>query len=197
MKNRIAPAGAAVVLRGERLREQQAAARVDGVAAVQLVGRELLQGLRAAAGVVGDDDVDVPEGPPRGLDDPGRGGRVAEVRADVLGPATGGPDRVDHGLGAVRIGAPRLLGVVRNPGVHDDGGAVPGQPAGDRGPDRDPPADPGDEGDPALQRERHPGCPLVGVIAANHGGDVGVVTAATVSLPPHDTIARVDHGGRG
>ena len=119
------------MLRGERLREQQAAAGVDGVAAVQLVGRELLQGLRAAAGVVGDDDVDVPEGPPRGLDDPGRGGRVAEVRADVLGPATGGPDPVDDGLGTVRVGTPGLLDVVRDPGVHDDGGTV-ARPAGGR-----------------------------------------------------------------
>jgi len=71
MKNRMRPPSGAAVVRGrERLREQQAAARVDGVAAVQLVGRELLQCLRAAAGVVGDDDVDVPESPPHGLGDP-------------------------------------------------------------------------------------------------------------------------------
>jgi hypothetical protein len=125
------------------------------VAAVQLVRGQLLQVLGAAAGVVRDDDVDVPERPTGCCDDPGGGVGVGQVGADVLGPAAGRPDLRDDGLGAARVGAPGLLGVVRNPGVHDDGGAVTGQPAGDRGTDRDPPPDPGDDDDPPVERAGH------------------------------------------
>jgi hypothetical protein len=94
----------------------------------------------------------VAEGLPRGVDHAGGSRGIGQVRADVVGPSARIPDLGDDALGTAGIGAPRLLGVVRDPGVHEHGGTVGGQPAGDRGTDRDPPADPGDEGDAALER---------------------------------------------
>jgi hypothetical protein len=84
------PAGTGVlVLGGEGLGEQQAGAGVDRVAEVQLGGGEVLQVLSAAAGVVGDEGVDVAEGVACGGDDGVGCGGVGEVGAEMLDPAAG------------------------------------------------------------------------------------------------------------
>lgn len=108
---------AALVLRGEGLHQQQRRAGVDRVAEIDLLDGQVLQSLGAAASVIGDDGVQVPEGAAGGVHEPGRGVGVGQIRADVLDPPTPAAKLGDQGLCTTGIGTPRLLGVVWGPRV--------------------------------------------------------------------------------
>ena len=113
---------------------------------------ELGQPAAAAAGVVHDQDVDVPERCARRGDDRGRGGGVGEVRGDVLHPAAVGGEGGHHPVDAERVCLPRLAGVVSGEGVHAHRGAEVQQAAGDGEADAGPPAGAGDDGHTAVKR---------------------------------------------
>lgn len=144
-------ATAALVLRGEGLHQQQRRAGVDRVAEVDLLHGQLLQHLGAASGVVGDDDVQVPEGAAGGVHEPVGVVGVGQVRADVLDPPTTAAKLLDQGLRATGVGTPRLLRVVRGPRVQQHRSAISDEPPGHTGPDGDPTAGTRQQDDAAAQ----------------------------------------------
>ena len=103
--------------------------------------------VRAAGGVVADEDVDVAEGVVGGGEQRLGGVRPREVEAGVGDLAA---DRLEHGLDPAGVGAPRALGVVRDMVVREHAHAALREPARDREPDARPPADAGDECDAAV-----------------------------------------------
>jgi hypothetical protein len=132
---------------------------VDGPVRVQHGGGQRAERtVAAAAGVVADEDVQVPEGLAGRVDETFRGAWFGEVRLDVphaghlVGPSGGDAD--DHRLGTAGVGTPGLIAIVRGELVQEQARAQRGQPAGDGVSDARPPADPGDHRDPAAQRDR-------------------------------------------
>jgi hypothetical protein len=75
------------VVPGVGLDEQERRADVDGERRVERARGELLQVLVARGGVVGDEDVHMPERGRGGLHAGGRGGGIGEVRLHVRGGA--------------------------------------------------------------------------------------------------------------
>lgn len=61
---------------------------------------------------------------------------VGKVRGDVFDPPPVAAKLLDESLRAALVGAPRLLGVVRRPRVHQHRGAVGYQPKSHAGADR-------------------------------------------------------------
>ena len=131
-----------VVARRERLDEEERGPHVHRMREIDLGCGELFEGLGTAPGMVGHDHVEPAEGPVGGVD-------------HGLGAAGIGCSKLfEQRLGAAGIGPPWLLGVVRRPGVEHHPGAIGHKPAGDSGPDGDPPTGPGHEHDSTLK------CPL-------------------------------------
>ncbi len=144
------------MLGGEGLDEQRTGTGVDRVAEVQLSRGQVLEVLRAAAGVVGDEGVDVAEDVVGGGEH-GRG-RVGDgqVGAEVLDATPRPPQLVDQGLRAAGVGSPGLFGVVGRPGVQQDRRAVGDDAAGDGSADGGAPAGSGDDDDAPVQGCAHP-----------------------------------------
>src|SRR6185312_9028491 len=91
-----------------------------------------------------------------------RGVRVGEVGLDV---GDGAPERgqlLDQRRGPAGVGAPRLLDVVRGPGLQQQVGTVGGEPAGDGGADAGAATDPGDDGDGGTHARTLPDRPPSG-----------------------------------
>lgn len=97
------------------------------------------QGLGAAAGVVGDHDVEVSEGVAGGVHEPGGGVGVGEVRADVLDASAVLAQLSEQRVRATGVSTPGLLGVVRGPGMQHHRGAIGDEPTGHTGADGDSP----------------------------------------------------------
>ena len=142
---------------GERLGEQDRRAGVDGPVAVEDVGGQLAEAaVGGAAGVVGDQDVDLPE-------------QVGGAGDQLLGSV--GPRQVGGGVGETGrsravvslviaelgeqrlqvVAAPHLGFVVGSMVVNHHRGAEPDQAAGDREPDPGTAADASDDRDPPGQ----------------------------------------------
>ncbi len=111
----------------------------------------------AAAGVVGDEDVEPPAEGFHGVgEEPGRGFGAGEVGGPVGDAGAGRREGLAYGRGDVLgvVGAPGLGGVVRDVVVEVDARTVRRQPAGDGVADAAPPAGTGDERGTAAQRQR-------------------------------------------
>jgi len=153
-----APAGAPVVLGGEGLRQQDGGSSGDGPVRVEHRGIEGAEwAVTAAAGVVADEDVEVPERPGRHVHQlAGRAGG-GQVQLDVVNACAAGQGfghAGDHSLRPTGVGAPRLVLVVPGAVVQEQAGAQRGQPASDRIPNAGASACPGHQGHPAAQRQR-------------------------------------------
>jgi len=121
---------------------------------------ELLQRLPAAAGMVGDHGIDVPERAARRSDQRVRCVGIGEVSGEGRDPAAGLPQFRHQRLGPTRIGAPRLLGVVQGPvvqgpGVEHDRRSFGGHAPSERGADPTASAGTGHDHDPTSQRPCH------------------------------------------
>lgn len=102
------------MLRGESVGEQDRGPGVDGEAAVQLIGGDVLDAAGAAAGVVHHQPGQRAGQVPGLRHQPCRCGGIGEVGREVRRV----PQVGEHGRQVVP--APRLLAVVRRPGVDDD-----------------------------------------------------------------------------
>jgi len=83
--------------------------------------------------VVGNDGVRVPRGASCGVHEVDGGVGVGKVDGDVFDLPTVAAKLLDEGLRAAGVGAPRLLGIVRRPRVHQHCGAIGYQSTGNRG----------------------------------------------------------------
>ena len=143
------------MLGGEGLGQQDRGAGVDGPVRVQHGGGQRAQGtVAAAAGVVGHQDVQVPEGLAGRTDELRRRVRGGQVQFQVphagLVVGASGGDAGQHRLGPAGIGAPGLIVIMLGELVQEQARAQRGQPAGDGVSDASRPADPGDHRDPAA-----------------------------------------------
>ncbi len=152
--------GLTLVPRREGLRQQDGGPGVDGPVRVEHSRVQAAQrAVAAAAGVVADEDVQVPERRGRGLDEPGWRAGVGQVEfgvadARAVGQRLGHPG--DHRPRPARVSAPRLAAVMRGVMVQEQAGAQGGQPAGHGVPDARAAAGAGDKRHPAAQRELVP-----------------------------------------
>lgn len=134
---------------GVRLDQQDHRAGVDRPVGVQGTGVDRVErAVVAAAGVVGDEDVEPSAEGFHGVgEEPGRGFGAGEVGGPVGDAGAGRREGLAYGRGDVLgvVGAPGLGGVVRDVVVEVDARTVRGQPAGDGVADAAPPAGTGDE----------------------------------------------------
>jgi hypothetical protein len=144
-------AGAPVVLLCESLHQQQRRAGIHRVGKVDLLGGELFERLRATAGVVGDQHVEVSECLAGGGDEQRRRRGVGEVGAHVRDVPTLGAQLIDEGLRPAGVCTPRLCSIMRGPGVQQDRRSVGDHPARHGHADGDAPTGPGHQGNAPLQ----------------------------------------------
>ena len=132
---------------GELLDEEQRCTDVLVQECIDLVGRQLLESVVAAPGVIDDQRVEARKRCAGGLDDSTRGFGIGKVSLDELDP-----ERRRRARGSFGIGTPRLRGVVERPAVDEDVGPQLDQAACDRESDPRTPADAGDERSAAGKR---------------------------------------------
>jgi hypothetical protein len=159
---------------GEGLGQQDHRSGVDRPVGVEHRGVQRAErAVAAAAGVVADQDVQVPEGTGRGVDQLSGRGRVGEVQSQVVDRGIrvgqGFGDSLDDGLRAAGVGSPGLGVVVRGVVVQEDAGTQGGQATGDRVADADAPAGAGHHSGPAFQGQRIASQLVGGGIGVGHG----------------------------
>jgi hypothetical protein len=145
-------AGAGLAALEQAPGQQDARARVDGPAAIELLDGHLGEALLRASGVVGDDDVDASEALEGGDDEPVRSVRVLEVLGPVVVPALRVRARGQHRDGAAGIGVPGHLLIEGLEARGENGCAVIEQAGGQGRPDADAARDARDQGHAARQR---------------------------------------------
>lgn len=145
------------MLRGERLDQEQGRAGVDRIAEIKLRGGQLLQHLGAAAGVVGDDRVEVPKSTAGGIHKCGGGTDVVEVRGNVHDLTTPIAELLHQRFRATRFSTPRLLSVMRRPRMQQHRGTIGNESTGHTGTDGYLPTGTGQQDDAVAHGHRHHG----------------------------------------
>lgn len=159
---------------GELLHQQQGGTHVDRPAQVQLLGGQLTETARTGSGVVAHQGIQAAEPVHRRADQRSGGLRPGKVGLGVRQPRVRRAERAQHTADACRVGAVRLGGIVRGPGVREHRRAVGQQPAGDREADPGPPAHPGHEHPSRAHRSSLTALPGTGQPGFDGRGESGV-----------------------